>query len=30
MVQDEHIWQKGLDPKEAEALRKTYKDRYNE
>jgi hydroxylamine dehydrogenase len=29
MVQDEHIWMKGLSPKEAEEIRKAYKQRYN-
>ncbi len=28
--QDEHVWQKGLSPKEAEELRKYAKDRYNQ
>jgi hypothetical protein len=30
MAQEEHTWMKGLSPEEAEALRKMYKDRYNE
>lgn len=30
LAQDENIWLKGLTPKEAEELRKTYKSRYNE
>jgi hydroxylamine dehydrogenase len=30
LTQDEHIWLKGLSPKEADELRKTYKSRYNE
>ena len=30
LTQDEHIWMKGLSPKEAEELRKSYKSRYNE
>lgn len=30
LTQDEHIWMKGLSPKEAEELRKAYKARYNE
>ncbi len=30
MTQDEHLWQKGLTPKEAEELRKSYKARYGE
>jgi hypothetical protein len=29
LTQDEHIWKKGLSPKEAEELRKAYKARYN-
>jgi len=27
---DEHVWQKGLSPQEAEALRKMYEERYNQ
>jgi hypothetical protein len=30
LTRDEHIWQKGLSPKEAEALRKEYMERYNQ
>lgn len=30
MARDEHRWQKGLSPEEAEALRKTYKERYGQ
>ena len=30
MTQEEHAWQKGLSPEEAEKLRKAYQDRYNE
>ena len=30
LAQDEHVWQKGLSPKEAEELRKYAKDRYNQ
>lgn len=30
LTQDEHLWQKGLSPEEAEALRRAYKDRYNQ
>lgn len=30
LTQDEHIWIKGLSPKEAEELRKAYKGRYNQ
>ncbi len=30
LTQDEHIWQKGLSPKEAEALKKYSADRYNQ
>ncbi|MFQ5629899.1 MAG: multiheme c-type cytochrome, partial [bacterium] len=30
LTQDEHSWIKGLSPEEAEALRKMYKQRYNE
>ena len=30
LTQEEHIWLKGLSPKEAEELRKMYKSRYNE
>jgi hypothetical protein len=30
LTQDEHIWMKGLSPKEAEELRKAYKGRYNQ
>jgi hydroxylamine dehydrogenase len=30
LTQDEHIWMKGLSPKEAEELRKAYQKRYNE
>lgn len=30
LLQDEHIWMKGLSPKEAEELRRTYKERYNQ
>lgn len=28
LAQPEHVWQKGLKPEEAEALRKTYEERY--
>jgi hypothetical protein len=28
LTQDEHLWQKGLKPEEAEALRKMYEERY--
>jgi len=30
LAKDEHIWQKGLSPEEAEELRKMYKERYNQ
>jgi len=30
LAQDEHVWQKGLSPAEAEALRKMYQERYNQ
>ena len=30
LMQDEHMWMKGLSPKEAEELRKTYQQRYNQ
>jgi hypothetical protein len=30
LAQEEHIWQKGLSPEEAEALRKTYEERYDQ
>jgi hypothetical protein len=30
LTQDEHIWMKGLSPKEAEEMRKAYKGRYNQ
>jgi len=30
LAQDEHVWQKGLSPKEAEELRKYTKERYNQ
>jgi len=30
LSQPEHIWRKGLSSEEAEALRKTYKDRYGQ
>ena len=30
LAQKEHIWQKGLSPEEAEALRKTYQERYGQ
>jgi len=30
LAKDEHVWLKGLSPKEAEELRKTYQKRYNE
>jgi len=30
LAQDEHVWKKGLSPKEAEELRKYAKDRYNQ
>ncbi len=30
LMQDEHIWMKGLSPREAEELRKAYKGRYNQ
>ncbi len=30
LTQEEHRWMKGLDPKEAEALRKAYQERYNQ
>jgi hypothetical protein len=30
LTHEEHRWMKGLDPKEAEALRKTYLERYNQ
>jgi hypothetical protein len=30
MTKDEHLWAKGLSPKEAEELRKTYEKRYNQ
>ncbi len=30
LAQPEHLWMKGLNPEEAEALRKMYKERYNE
>ncbi len=30
LTNDEHIWLKGLSPKEAEELRKAYKSRYNQ
>lgn len=30
LARDEHIWQKGLSPKEAEALKKYSQDRYNQ
>ena len=30
LTQDEHIWMKGLSPKEADELRKAYKGRYNQ
>lgn len=30
LTQDEHIWMKGLSPKEVEELRKAYKGRYNQ
>jgi len=30
LSQDEHVWLKGLTPEEAEALRKSYKERYNQ
>lgn len=30
LAQDEHVWQKGLSPKEAEALKKYSQDRYNQ
>ena len=29
LASEEHAWLKGLSPEEAEALRKTYKERYN-
>jgi len=30
LTKDEHLWLKGLSPKEAEALRSSYKQRYNQ
>jgi len=30
LAKPEHIWLKGLTPEEAEALRKEYKERYNQ
>ena len=30
LASEEHAWLKGLSPEEAEALRKTYKERYNQ
>jgi hypothetical protein len=30
LAKDEHRWQKGLSPEEAEALRKMYKERYGQ
>jgi hypothetical protein len=30
LAQKEHIWQKGLSPEEAEALRRTYQERYGQ
>lgn len=30
LAEEEHAWMKGLDPKEAEALRAMYRDRYNQ
>lgn len=30
LAQEEHLWLKGLSPKEAEALRKMYQERYNQ
>jgi hypothetical protein len=30
LAQDAHVWQKGLKPEEAEALRKMYRERYNQ
>ncbi len=30
LTQDEHLWRKGLSPEEAEAVRKMYKERYNQ
>ena len=30
LAKDEHIWQKGLSPEEAEELRKMYEERYNQ
>ncbi len=30
LAQPEHVWLKGLKPEEAEALRKEYKERYNQ
>lgn len=29
LARDEHLWQKGLSPEEAEELRKAYEARYN-
>jgi len=28
LTKEEHLWQKGLKPEEAEALRKSYEERY--
>ncbi len=30
LAQPEHLWRKGLKPEEAEALRKSYKERYGQ
>ena len=30
LAREEHLWVKGLDAREAEALRSTYRDRYNQ
>ena len=30
LAQEEHLWQKGLSPEEAERLRKMYEERYNQ
>ncbi|MBI5625109.1 MAG: cytochrome C552 [Elusimicrobia bacterium] len=30
LAKDEHLWKKGLSPKEAEALKKSYQERYNQ
>ena len=30
LTQDEHLWIKGLNPKEVEEMRKAYKGRYNQ